>query len=82
MPATASDRIKFAPVDGTEELFTPEFVEYLVFLHDKFTPRVRELLSKRAAVLDRLSSVVCCLPTRQCPKSTPATGKSLLCPKT
>ena len=53
MPATASDRIKFAPVDGTEELFTPEFVEYLVFLHDKFTPRVRELLSKRAAVLDK-----------------------------
>lgn len=53
MPATASNRIKFTPVDGAEELFTPEFVEYLVFLHDRFTPRVRELLSKRAAVLDK-----------------------------
>ena len=52
MPGTASERIKITQVDGAEELFTPEFVEYLVFLHDKFTLRVRELLSKRAAVLD------------------------------
>ena len=52
MPGTASERIKITPVDGAEELFTPEFVEYLVFLHDRFTLRVRELLSKRAAVLD------------------------------
>ncbi|MCH8109132.1 MAG: hypothetical protein IIB15_03300 [Chloroflexi bacterium] len=52
MPGTASERIKITQVDGAEELFTPEFVEYLVFLHDRFTLRVRELLSKRAAVLD------------------------------
>ena len=52
MPGTASERIKITPVDGAEELFTLEFVEYLVFLHDRFTLRVRELLSKRAAVLD------------------------------
>ena len=38
----ATDRLTFAPVEGAAELFTPQFIEYLVLLHDRFTPRVRE----------------------------------------
>ena len=49
----ASDRIKFAPVEGAGELFTPQFVEYLVLLHDRFTPKVHALLAKRSEVLQR-----------------------------
>ena len=49
----ATDRLTFAPVEGAAELFTPQFIEYLVLLHDRFTPRVRELLAKRAEVLRR-----------------------------
>ena len=51
--ASATDRVKFTQVEGAVELFTPQFVEYLTFLHDKFTPRIYELLAKRAEVLKR-----------------------------
>ena len=29
------------PVEGADALFTPDFLEYVVRLHDEFTPRVR-----------------------------------------
>ena len=49
----ATDRAKFAPVDGAQELFTPQFVQFLVALHDRFTPRIHDLRAKRAEVLKR-----------------------------
>ncbi len=53
MSTVSAERVRFAPVEGAGDLLTPSFMEYLVFLHDRFAPRVRELLSKRAAALDR-----------------------------
>jgi malate synthase len=47
----ASERVKFVQVEGADELFTPEFVDYLVALHDRFAARVGELREKRAVVL-------------------------------
>jgi malate synthase len=49
----ATPRLRFAPVEGAAELFTPAFVEYLVRLHDEFTPRIHTLRAKRAEVLRR-----------------------------
>ena len=52
----ATGRVRFAPVVGADEFFTPEFTEYLVALHDRLTSRVHELRAKRAEVLDRALS--------------------------
>ena len=49
----ASDRLRYAPVDGAAELFTPEFTRYLLAAHDEFSSTVHELRAKRAAVLDK-----------------------------
>ncbi len=49
----AMDRVHFAPVEGAVELFTPEFMEYLVYLHDHFTPRIHTLRVKRAEMLEK-----------------------------
>jgi len=46
-------RAQWAPVEGAAELFTPEFLDYVVRLHDELTPRIRALLAKRQAVLRR-----------------------------
>ena len=40
-------------MEGAAELFTPAFADYLVRLHDQFTPRIRALRDKRAEVLTR-----------------------------
>lgn len=49
----ATERVRFAPVEGAAELFTPQFMEYLVQMHDQFTPRIHVLRAKRAEVLER-----------------------------
>ena len=49
----ATERVKFAGVEGADELFTPEFVGYLVALHDRFAAKVGDLRDKRAVVLRR-----------------------------
>ena len=49
----ATERVKFAEVEGADELFTPEFVGYLVALHDRFAAKVGDLRDKRAVVLRR-----------------------------
>ncbi len=49
----ASDRISFAPVEGADELFTPEFLEYVADAYDRFAPAVRDIRAKRAAMLQR-----------------------------
>src|SRR5437867_5064986 len=49
----SAGRVSYTPVDGAAELFTPAFLDYLVRLHDEFTPRVQALRAARAAVLQR-----------------------------
>ena len=46
-------RFRYDPVDGAEALFTPSFVDYLLALHDAFTPRIAALLARRAEALER-----------------------------
>src|SRR5258705_5806345 len=50
---TASTRVRFAPVEGAAQLFTPDFCDYLCKMHDDFTPRVHALRRQRDAVLRR-----------------------------
>jgi malate synthase len=49
----ATARVRFASVEGAAELFTPAFIEYLVRLHDAFTPRIHSLRAKRSDMLKR-----------------------------
>ncbi len=49
----ATDRVRYTSVEGSAELFTPDFIQFLTFLHDRFTPRVHELRAQRARVLDK-----------------------------
>ena len=50
---SASTRLRFAPVEGADRLFSAEFCDYLCRLHDDFTPRVHALRRQRDAVLKR-----------------------------
>jgi malate synthase len=50
MPAS---RVRVASVEGAAQLFTPEFTDYLVALHDRLGARVHELIARRAAMLQR-----------------------------
>jgi malate synthase len=47
----APSRVRFAPVEGAAELFTPAFLEYVVRLHEAFTPRIHALRAARAEML-------------------------------
>jgi malate synthase len=47
---SASDRVNYPNVPGSGEIFTPEFLEYVVALHDKFDDSVQELRADRLAV--------------------------------
>ena len=50
---TVSTRVRFVPVVGAAQLFTPDFCDYLCKMHDDFTPRVHALRRQRDAVLRR-----------------------------
>src|SRR6266566_6032763 len=52
-PASATARVRFAPVEGAAQIFTEHFCVYLCKLHDDFTPRVHALRRQRDAVLRR-----------------------------
>ncbi len=47
----SQDRLKFAPVEGADRLFTPEFNRVLVALNDRLGPRVAGLRDRRGEVL-------------------------------
>ncbi len=47
----ATDRLKYAAVEGAAALFSPAFADYLVRLHDAFTPRVHAIRAQRERVL-------------------------------
>ena len=48
-----SERVAYASVEGADEVFTAEFLDYFVAAHDKFVGRVHDLRIKRAEVLRR-----------------------------
>ena len=50
--STITDRVKFTPVEGADELFTAEFLQYLQAAHDKFTPTIHQLRARRARVVN------------------------------
>src|SRR5512132_2182558 len=47
----STDRLKYAAVEGAAALFSPAFADYLVRLHDAFTPRVHAIRAQRERVL-------------------------------
>jgi malate synthase len=47
----SADRLKYAAVEGAAALFSPAFADYLVRLHDAFTPRVHTIRAQRERVL-------------------------------
>src|SRR5262245_6108017 len=49
----AANRVRFAQVEGAAALFTPEFLDYLVSMHDEFAPRVQAIRRTRDEVLRR-----------------------------
>jgi len=48
---TRVSRLEYQPVEGAATLITPDFVEYLTALHDRFQPRIRALRARRSAML-------------------------------
>ncbi len=48
-----NSRISFTPIEGIEDIFTSEFINYLIHAHDMFSPRVHRLRAKRFKVLER-----------------------------
>ncbi|ETX05820.1 MAG: hypothetical protein ETSY2_20780, partial [Candidatus Entotheonella gemina] len=46
-----SDRVQYTPIEGADDLFTPDFLQYLAAMHDKFTSRIHILREKRQEVL-------------------------------
>jgi malate synthase len=53
MAGSPTSRVRWAPVDGAATLFTPEFLDYLVALHEQFGPRIQQLLAQRTNALKR-----------------------------
>jgi malate synthase len=51
--SAAADRVRVAPVEGADALFTAAFLDYLVRMHDGFAARVLTLRAKRDLVLRR-----------------------------
>ena len=51
MVMTASIRVRYAQIEGAEDLLTPAFLDYVVAAYDKFADRVQEVRDKREAIL-------------------------------
>ncbi|MGH7333518.1 MAG: hypothetical protein ACREKS_12410 [Candidatus Rokuibacteriota bacterium] len=50
---SAASRARFAPVDGAAQILSAAFLDYLVGLHDRLTPRAHALRRQRAEALQR-----------------------------
>lgn len=50
---SAADRVEFTEVPGADELFTPEFIEYITEAYDKFAPSIQDIRQKRADMIAR-----------------------------
>src|SRR5688572_12027925 len=71
MTPSAASRVHVAPVEGAAALFTPAFQDYLVALHDQLTPRIGELMARRAEALRRAHAGT---PPSHPPASAATTG--------
>ena len=50
---SAADRVEFTQVSGADELFTPEFLEYITEAYDRFSSSIRDIRKKRADMIER-----------------------------
>ena len=50
---SAESRVHHADVPAAEELFTPNFLEFIVAACDKFKPDIDDIRQKRAALIER-----------------------------
>lgn len=50
---SAADRVEFTEVPGADELFTPEFLEYITEAYDRFSPSIRDIRQKRTDMIER-----------------------------
>ena len=48
-----SERVKFDRVEGIDLVLTPQFADFLIALHDEFTPQVHQLRAKRTEIINR-----------------------------
>ena len=48
-----TERASFEPVEHAEKILTPAFLDYLVHLCDRFTPRVHRIRTQRAEMVGR-----------------------------
>ena len=48
-----ADRVRYAEVSGTDELFTPEFLDYVVAAYDRFSPAIADIRRKRDKLIAR-----------------------------
>src|SRR2546425_2687362 len=53
MAGSGTTRARWARVEGAADLLPPAFVDCLPSLHDRFAPRIRELLARRTEALDQ-----------------------------
>ncbi len=50
---SAADRVEYTEVTGADQLFTPEFLEYITAAYDKFAPSIGDIRRKRADIVER-----------------------------
>ena len=50
---SAADRVEFADVPGAEDLFTPDFLDYITAAYDKFSPSTADIRARREAMIAR-----------------------------
>ncbi len=50
---SAADRVEYTEVTGADQLFTPEFLEYITAAYDKFAPSIGDIRRKRADMVER-----------------------------
>ena len=50
---SAADRVAYTEVPGANELFTPEFLEYITAAFDRFAPAIKDIRQKRADMIRR-----------------------------
>ena len=50
---SVADRVEYAEVPGADDLFTPDFLDYITAAYDKFAPSIADIRAKREAMIGR-----------------------------
>ena len=50
---SVADRVEYAEVPGADDLFTPDFLDYITAAYDKFAPSISDIRAKREAMIAR-----------------------------